>query len=83
MNDLIYSKVCYVVFACAIAGLIGGCSGSTYSSYDDSRQQYDRYMDMPGYYDFRKPVVFLPTDSDFYTPVEEEIVETEESESDI
>ena len=70
MNNLIYRTIGYLVLAGALLGLVSGCGGSTPSSYSENRQLYDQYMDMPGYYDFPKPVVFLPTEEYFNAPEE-------------
>lgn len=41
---------------------LAACSGSHSGSgvQYDSRQYYDQYVDRPGYYDFNRPVIFVP-----------------------
>lgn len=60
---MIYRKTALWLFAVAAVGIISGCSGATHTAAVDEKQQYyDTYMDMPGEYDFGKPVFFGPGD---------------------
>ncbi len=61
-------KIVEQVIATMIAGtallLLNGCADS-YSGYqsDGGRAYYDQYVDRPGYYDFGRPVIFVPEDN--------------------
>ena len=41
---------------------LSGCADSNYSGYesDGGRAYYDQYVDREGYYDFGRPVIFVP-----------------------
>jgi hypothetical protein len=78
MNEMMFKKFCYLVIGLGAIALLNGCGGTDRSSGTMSRQYYDTYMDMPGYYDFGRPVVFLPTEEYFTAP--EEIDESPEIE---
>ena len=82
MNENILKKISYLVIGFGVMGLLGGCGGADYSSGSMNQQYYDTYMDMPGYYDFARPVVFLPTEEYFTAPEEvDESPEGEESDN--
>ena len=50
-----------LLIAGAMLLFLAGC-GSHYSGYgsDGSKAYYDQYVDRPGYYDFGRPVIFMP-----------------------
>jgi len=56
------------IFAVMITGtallFVSGCADN-YSGYqsDGGRAYYDQYIERPGYYDFSRPVIFVPEDS--------------------
>ena len=63
MTTAIARSILMVAIVVALL-VIGGCS-SHYTGYssDGGRAYYDQYLDRPGYYDFGKPVIFVPDDS--------------------
>ena len=68
MNESILKKISYLVAGLGTMVLLGGCGGADYSSGSTNQQVYDTYMEMPGYYDFARPVVFLPEEENFTAP---------------
>jgi len=51
------------LLCCLALFLISGCgAGSAGYKSDDGRAYYDQYVDRPGYYDFGRPVIFVPDD---------------------
>jgi len=51
-----------IFFSCFCLFILSGCSKglSGNSSSYSGQNYYDQYLDRPGFYDFAKPVIFLP-----------------------
>ena len=58
------ARLVVTLLAGAVFLFLSGCADSNYSGYksDSGRAHYDQYVDRAGYYDFGRPVIFVPDD---------------------
>jgi hypothetical protein len=63
MKDKVVGRLIVTMIAGAALLLLNGCA-ENYTGYesDGGRAQYDQYLDREGYYDFGRPVIFVPDD---------------------
>lgn len=63
MKDKVVGRLVATMITAAALLLLNGCA-EYYSGYesDGGRAQYDQYLDREGYYDFHRPVIFVPDD---------------------
>ena len=63
MKENVPVQLTVTLLCCVALFLISGCgAGSANYKSDDGRAYYDQYVDRPGYYDFHRPVIFVPED---------------------
>jgi len=63
MKDKEVGRLIVTMIAGTALLLLNGCA-ENYTGYesDGGRAQYDQYLDREGYYDFGRPVIFVPED---------------------
>lgn len=64
MKDKVVGRIIVTMITGAALLLVNGCAGN-YTGYksDGGRAYYDQYVDREGYYDFSRPVIFVPDDN--------------------